>query len=136
MAVPKKRTGKSAQAKRRANWKATSPTTSVCSNCGQPVLAHTVCTACGYYKGKPVSLKDRVEEVVEKAAEKKAKPKKTTAKKSTKSKAAQEQTEEVKPEAVAVESEEAEPKAEEAEETEAKTEEKPKRTRKPKKTEE
>lgn len=65
MAVPKKRTGKSAQAKRRANWKATKPETTVCSNCGQPVLAHTVCTACGYYKGQPVSLKDKAEAVKE-----------------------------------------------------------------------
>ena len=31
MAVPKKRTGKSAQAKRRANWKATVPATTKCS---------------------------------------------------------------------------------------------------------
>ena len=61
MAVPKKRTGHSAQGKRRANWKATKPETTVCSNCGQPVLAHTVCTACGYYKGQPVRLKDRAE---------------------------------------------------------------------------
>ena len=63
MAVPKKRTGHSAQGKRRANLKATKPETTVCSNCGQPALTHTVCTACGYYKGQPVSLKDRVEEV-------------------------------------------------------------------------
>ena len=34
MAVPKKRTGKSAQAKRRANWKATTPATTTCKNCG------------------------------------------------------------------------------------------------------
>ena len=61
MAVPKKRTGHSAQGKRRANWKATKPETTVCSNCGQPVLAHTVCTACGYYKGEPVRLKDKAE---------------------------------------------------------------------------
>ena len=65
MAVPKKRTGKSAQAKRRANWKATKPETTVCSNCGQPVLAHTVCTACGYYKGQPVRLKDKAAAVEE-----------------------------------------------------------------------
>ena len=75
MAVPKKRTGHSAQGKRRANWKATKPETTVCSNCGQPVLAHTVCTACGYYKGQPVSLKDKAE-----AAKEVKKP----AKKSTK----------------------------------------------------
>ena len=78
MAVPKKRTGHSAQGKRRANWKATKPETTVCSNCGQPVLAHTVCTACGFYKGQPVSLKDKAE-----AAKEVKKP----AKKSTKKKA-------------------------------------------------
>ena len=65
MAVPKKRTGHSAQGKRRANWKATKPETTICSNCGEPVLTHTVCTACGYYKGEPVSLKDKKEEVKE-----------------------------------------------------------------------
>ncbi|MBO6273671.1 50S ribosomal protein L32 [bacterium] len=72
MAVPKKRTGHSAQGKRRANWKATKPETTVCSNCGQPVLAHTVCTACGYYKGQPVSLKDKAaaEKEVKKPAKK------------------------------------------------------------------
>ena len=80
MAVPKKRTGHSAQGSRRSNWKATKPETTKCPNCGAAVLAHTVCTACGTYKGKPVSLKDRVEEV----AEVKKPAKKTTAKKSTK----------------------------------------------------
>ena len=57
MAVPKKRTGHSAQGKRRSNWKATKPTTTKCPNCGAVVLAHTVCTACGQYKGKVVSRK-------------------------------------------------------------------------------
>ena len=57
MAVPKKRTGPSAQGKRRSNWKATKPTTTKCPNCGEVVLAHTVCTACGQYKGKVVSRK-------------------------------------------------------------------------------
>ena len=57
MAVPKKRTGHSAQGHRRSNWKATKPTVTTCTNCGQPVLAHTVCEACGYYKGKAVSIK-------------------------------------------------------------------------------
>ena len=74
MAVPKKRTGKSAQATRRANWKATKPEVNVCPNCGEFVLAHTVCTACGFYKGKPVSLKNApaIEEV-KKPAKKAAK---------------------------------------------------------------
>ena len=81
MAVPKKRTGHSAQGKRRSNWKATKPETTVCSNCGQPALTHTVCTACGYYKGQPVSLKDKVEEVAPVKEEKKTKK---STKKSTK----------------------------------------------------
>lgn len=57
MAVPKKRTGHSAQGKRRSNWKATKPATTVCPNCGETVLTHTVCTSCGTYKGKVVSKK-------------------------------------------------------------------------------
>lgn len=57
MAVPKKRTGHSAQGHRRSNWKATKPEVTKCSNCGEIVLTHTVCTACGYYKGKVVSIK-------------------------------------------------------------------------------
>ena len=61
MAVPKKRTGHSAQGKRRSNWKALKPALTKCPNCGQAVLAHTVCTACGTYKGKPVSKKGAVE---------------------------------------------------------------------------
>ena len=59
MAVPKKRTGHSAQGHRRSNWKAVKQEITHCSNCGAAVLTHTVCTACGTYKGKPVSLKDR-----------------------------------------------------------------------------
>lgn len=73
MAVPKKRTGHSAQGHRRSNWKATKPETTKCPNCGETVLTHTVCTACGTYKGQPVSLKDRVEEVAEKPAKKSTK---------------------------------------------------------------
>ena len=57
MAVPKKRTGASAQGHRRSNWKATVPETTTCPNCGELVLTHTVCTACGQYKGKVVSRK-------------------------------------------------------------------------------
>lgn len=75
MAVPKKRTGKSAQAKRRANWKATVPATTKCSKCGAVVLTHTVCPECGSYKGKVVSIKspDYVSETEVKEEPKKAK---------------------------------------------------------------
>lgn len=91
MAVPKKRTGHSAQGSRRANWKATKPETTKCPNCGATVLTHTVCTECGTYKGQPVKLAD-------KAAT--AAPAEKPAKKSTKkaAKKAEEKVEEVKAE--------------------------------------
>ncbi len=120
MAVPKKRTGHSAQGKRRSNWKATKPETTKCPNCGETVLTHTVCTACGTYKGKPVSLKDRVEEAP--AVEEKKPAKKSTKKaekveetkvEEVKAEAVEEvkaETEEVKEEAKAEETSEAEEK--------------------------
>ena len=95
MAVPKKRTGHSAQGSRRSNWKATKPETTKCPNCGATVLAHTVCTACGTYKGQPVSLKDRKEEVKEVKE-----TKKTTKKSTKKAEKAEEKVEEVKAEEV------------------------------------
>ena len=100
MAVPKKRTGHSAQGSRRANWKATKPETTKCPNCGETVLTHTVCTACGTYKGQPVKLAD-------KAAAAATAPAKKSAKKSTKK--AEAKAEEVKVEETAeeVKSEEA-----------------------------
>ncbi len=119
MAVPKKRTGHSAQGKRRSNWKATRPELTKCPNCGEPVLTHTVCTACGTYKGKPVRLKDRVEEV--KAEEKK--PAKKSTKKAVKAEKAEEtkaeEVVEAKEEVSAAEAEKTEP-AEETSETEEK----------------
>ncbi|MBY0450321.1 MAG: 50S ribosomal protein L32 [Cyanobacteria bacterium] len=54
MPVPKKRVGHSEQAHRRANWKATVPTMSVCPNCGAATLAHTMCGVCGFYKDRVV----------------------------------------------------------------------------------
>ncbi len=96
MAVPKKRTGHSAQGKRRSNWKATKPTLTKCPNCGQAVLAHTVCTACGTYKGKPVSKKGVVETpapVAEEVKETK-KPRRTTKKAKAEAPAEETKTEE------------------------------------------
>jgi len=100
MAVPKKRTGHSAQGKRRSNWKATKPTLTTCPNCGAAVLAHTVCTACGQYKGKVVSRKAEgfVEANAEAKEEKKTTKKKAAAKKTTSKKAEKEVKEEVKTE--------------------------------------
>ena len=109
MAVPKKRTGHSAQGHRRSNWKATKPELTKCPNCGAAVLTHTVCTACGTYKGQPVSLKDRKEDAVVEA-----KP----AKKSSK-KAEEVKLEEPKAEVKAEEVETVTAEAEETKEVEA-----------------
>ena len=118
MAVPKKRTGHSAQGKRRSNWKAVKPELTTCQNCGAKVLTHTVCTACGTYKGKVVSRK--AEGFVEDAKAEVKEAKKT--KKSTK-KAAEAKVEETKE--AAVEEKVEEVKAEEVKAEEAETEEKP-----------
>ena len=83
MAVPKKRTGHSAQGHRRSNWKATKPETTKCPNCGETVLTHTVCTECGYYKGKAVSIKS-ADYVAEGEVKEAKKAPKKTAKKATK----------------------------------------------------
>ncbi len=53
MPHPTRKFSKTRTSKRRSSIKAEAPTTSVCSNCGAPVLYHRVCPECGYYKGKP-----------------------------------------------------------------------------------
>lgn len=52
MPHPKRRLSKSRRDKRRTHDKLTAPTLGACSNCGEPVLYHRVCTECGYYRGK------------------------------------------------------------------------------------
>ena len=116
MAVPKKRTGASAQGHRRSNWKATKPEITKCAKCGETVLTHTVCMACGYYKGKAVSIKspDYVDASIEAV-----KPVKKTTKKSetvAKPKKAEAKVEETSVEETSVETEEV--KAEEKTEKE------------------
>ena len=97
MAEPKKRTGHSAQGSRRSNWKATKPETTKCPNCGETVLTHTVCTACGTYKGQPVKLADKAA-----AAAASEKPAKKSSKKAAK---VEEPAEETKVEEVKAEEE-------------------------------
>lgn len=119
MAVPKKRTGHSAQGHRRSNWKATKPEVTKCKNCGEPVLTHTVCTACGYYKGKVVSIKSP--DYVETPVETKKPAKKTSTK--TKAKKAEVKQEEVQQETVVEETKAEEVEEPKAEAKEEKTEE-------------
>ncbi len=100
MAVPKKRTGHSAQGSRRANWKATKPETTKCPNCGATVLTHTVCTECGTYKGQPVKLADKAAAaaVAEKPAKKSSKAKAAKVEETVEEVKAEETSEETKSE--------------------------------------
>jgi large subunit ribosomal protein L32 len=54
MAVPKQRHTKSRRNKRRMHIYLKGPTLSRCPKCGRPVLPHTLCENCGYYKGEEV----------------------------------------------------------------------------------
>ncbi|MBI2034158.1 MAG: 50S ribosomal protein L32 [Candidatus Levybacteria bacterium] len=51
---PKKRHSRQRQGKRRAHIRLTLSQTIKCSNCGETTRLHTVCAACGYYKGRQV----------------------------------------------------------------------------------
>ncbi len=52
MAHPKRKQSTTRRDKRRTHDKAIAPQLSTCSNCGTAVLYHTVCSECGYYRGK------------------------------------------------------------------------------------
>ena len=55
MAVPKRRKSRSKRDMRRAQHdKVAAPTLVACANCGEPVVPHRACAACGYYKGRSV----------------------------------------------------------------------------------
>ena len=53
MAVPKRRKSQSKRDIRRANHdKVAPPNLGACPKCGEAMLPHRVCPACGYYKGR------------------------------------------------------------------------------------
>ena len=55
MAVPKRKVSKARRDKRRSNnSKLTLPGMTKCPKCGEYVLTHRVCPACGTYDGKKV----------------------------------------------------------------------------------
>ncbi len=60
MPNPTSRHSKARKNKRRANWRITSPTITICPECQEPKLPHRVCMSCGTYRGK------KILEVVEK----------------------------------------------------------------------
>ena len=58
MATPKRRKTRSKRDMRRANHdKVTAPTIVACPNCGDTMVPHRVCPACGFYKGRAVVKK-------------------------------------------------------------------------------
>ncbi|MCF7938872.1 MAG: 50S ribosomal protein L32 [Spirochaetales bacterium] len=55
MAVPKYKTSKSRTRRRRSiNMKVSAPTLVECSNCGNLMQPHRVCSKCGFYRGKQI----------------------------------------------------------------------------------
>ena len=54
MPVPKYRTSKSKRNMRRSHHALKPVGSSVCPNCSEVKLPHTVCEACGHYRGKQV----------------------------------------------------------------------------------
>ena len=57
---PKKRHSRARQGKRRASIHLEFASSISCTNCKAPVLPHTVCSQCGYYKGVKVFDVDKV----------------------------------------------------------------------------
>lgn len=51
---PKRKHSKGRRDRRRTHQLLQARTTTVCSNCGNARLAHTVCPTCGHYKGREV----------------------------------------------------------------------------------
>jgi len=54
MAVPKQRKTKSRRNQRRMHIHAKKPSLVDCPQCKEKKLMHTICNACGYYKGREV----------------------------------------------------------------------------------
>ena len=54
MGLPKRKTSKSKRNKRRSHDALTAPQWLTCSQCGEPVVPHRICAACGYYGGRQV----------------------------------------------------------------------------------
>ncbi|MDI6882874.1 MAG: 50S ribosomal protein L32 [Patescibacteria group bacterium] len=76
MAVPKKRHTKSRRNKRRENIFLKEPSLVSCPKCGKPILLHTVCSNCGYYKGREiVNVLEKLEKKERKKREKEIKEK-------------------------------------------------------------
>ena len=51
---PKNKSSKARRDSRRANWKMSAPALVKCSHCGELMMHHRVCKACGYYDKKSI----------------------------------------------------------------------------------
>jgi len=51
---PKRKLSKGRRARRRSHDALNTTNLVACSNCGAMTLPHTVCSACGFYKGREV----------------------------------------------------------------------------------
>lgn len=51
---PKNKSSKARRDSRRANWKMKVPNLVNCSKCGELVISHRVCKACGSYNKKEI----------------------------------------------------------------------------------
>ncbi len=71
MAVPKQHKTKSRRNQRRMHIRLKQPSLGVCPKCGKPVISHTLCKNCGYYKGRQII--DVLKELSKKEKKKKAK---------------------------------------------------------------
>jgi len=56
MPNPKRKWSKSRRDKRRTHYKAEAPSMAKCPNCGEVILAHRACAACGYYAGRAMFI--------------------------------------------------------------------------------
>ena len=56
MPNPKRRHSKQRSRKRRTHYKATAPTLMSCPNCSEMKLTHRVCSTCGFYDSKSITL--------------------------------------------------------------------------------
>jgi len=54
MAVPKRKTSKSRKGMRRSHHRIELPPIVKCSNCGSMKVRHTICSECGFYRGKSI----------------------------------------------------------------------------------
>jgi len=57
MAVPKRRHSNTRTRKRRAHDAIVLLNPSLCPQCGEPKLPHTICPSCGKYRGRQIVIK-------------------------------------------------------------------------------